>query len=1343
MKRTILPLLAVLCAVTTAFGQLPVWPLVTGFPQSGPTIDNVSTTPHQFVDWTAGTPTAINIPSSASNNPGPTQAGVNGCNELVFFTLHNGDFNAATAALQIYTPAGTYLPLPGGDMNASVGDDEVQIVRRPGYPNQWFVVYNMAPALYPSGHPGYQASNLAYSLITVNSTSADYVDDAFGNPIQDIILTENGNTHVYFPGKATSRTSVVVGGDHDIYIQRRVQAPGSSTISNTFYIDRFTVSNTDEIIYSGSSSMVTGYSWYLMVAGSPIELSPTENSLAVMARTQNDDEQQIYLFDPANLAAAPNTITISDLELEFTAPPTPLTGLYHQPVDFDASPGTNFDWLKNFERKISGLEYSPSGDYLYICGGGYVAGSTQNLTYLVQIDLTQTVNSDHPARIQVQQANTANTYNTNTGAGNTWSAADYTNLWEFNSLSRMQSCYDGNLYFTKGRHTDLFVLPTPDNPLPINMTPSVIDFSTGLVPNITTNGFVTIMPDQIDGFDYSISNYTSVTFNLSNQSLCTCDTLDIEVVNANTGVVFETITITDCPTPITLCVENNETYNLVGSNGVTFNNAIVSGNYVYPAGTNMFNFGNGGAINTTFTTVTTPLITSDEVWEGHYFVPDNMIVVVDNATLDLTNVDIVFGECAGIDFTNGAQLRANNSVLRPCDYNGVWRGLSFYEGPQGALPTGIVNECTFKNAQIALNSTEIQRIDLRVTNNLFSNCKVGVNNESTTFLRSISGNTFLLDDIAPNFSGFECSPGFPGEFFGVRGRNVIYSESIAQNDFVAPDFTTVDFTGIESFSCTSLDANSNHFTNTFRSIHLDADRNATIESNEIEVSSEFSGFEHQIAMLNCDNVLVSGNEIVNTSQHLATAWAGNNSAIYVDRGRSYDIKENHVEGFETGVQTHGADNIHITDNEITNCQFYGIYMERLRDVEATCNAINMEWQSNGNAVGIGYYTDLTSAYSNKIASNCIMETNTAMYLEGTGGAASNLPVILNNYMYNYSSYGVQLVNTVGNIGSSPSPALGAGRNSFITNNGLGVIADIASTNPVTSFGNFGVSFVTGGVSISGNNVNSTASCGHQIDLANSSNGYMEICDDLSEGAQGIMINNGLTNDFETEVQHASAYQLEYVLHNLHEAGSTEFELFYETVSNSGVLTGNEALWFDFAYATLKDDVTAATAVLATILPSSDEETNRIVIASAMLTETDALAARDLDALDIISQSDSRYRNIAKSVLYNFGAAGARDYYATLTPKNIDDASVIEVDETVLTVFPNPTTGEISFEYTVEEGQTASLVVFDMTGKQVALFDLDFDHSTQKANLIFLPEGVYTMSIQVGNETVAHSKLIKL
>ncbi len=572
MKSALFIFLLLICCSASSFAQLPVWPLVTGYPQSGSTNNTTSTTPHQYVDWTSANPSSITIPGTGSNKIGPTQAGINGCNELEFFTLHNGEFNAATAALEIYTPGGTYLPLAGGDMNVSAGDFEVQIVRRPGNSSQWFLIYNLAPNSYPSGNPGYQSCYLAYSLIEVSGGAANYVLDGLGNPIQDRILDVGGTNYQYFSGKATSRTSVVVGYDHDIYVQRRTQAFGSGTISSTFQVDRFSVSTQDNIVHTGSSSVVSGYSWNLMVGASPIELSPTENSLAVTARTQNNNQQEIYLFDPANLTAAPNTIRISDLWIEFTTPPTGMTGLFHQANAFDFSNGTGVDWLRNFERKISGWEYSPNGDYLYFCGGGYVSGASQNITYLAQIDLNQTISGNHVVRLQVQQPNVAGTYNTTSGMGDSWSSNNYTNLWNRRGLGRLQSCYDGNLYFTKSNCQELFVIPNPNNPLPINMVPSDLDLSTPQTPNIALNGYAGFMPDQIDGYNYySVNSNTGDLVEAITDTIVSGDTLYLCAPNTvdviadwdpnldylwNTGATTQQITLSQPGTYVVDVSEN-------------------------------------------------------------------------------------------------------------------------------------------------------------------------------------------------------------------------------------------------------------------------------------------------------------------------------------------------------------------------------------------------------------------------------------------------------------------------------------------------------------------------------------------------------------------------------------------------------------------------------------------------------------------------------------------------------------------------------------------------------------------------------------------------------------------
>lgn len=1340
--------------------QLPIWPHATRFPQSGTGTDVTSTTPHQFIDWTALSPAAADIPNvgfnpAESNLFGQAQAGINACNEFVFFAIHNGEFAQASAALEIYTPTGDYLPLPGGDMNANAGDDEVQIVRRPGFANQWFVIYSLAPASWPSGHPGYQASFLAYSLIEVNSTAASYVNDGGGLPIQDRVLEVGGVAYRYFHGKATSRTSNsgLFGAEHDIYAQRRAQTEGQAITDATFEVDRFVVTSGDAISYDVSSATTTSYDWSLMVSGSPIELlelTPTQKTLAVMARTQNNDEQEIYLFDPVAFGgSSATTINVSELWLEFTASlPTLPPGLFHQPIEFNASSGTGVDWLRNFERKISGLEFSPSGDYLYITSGGYVAGSTTNLTYLVQIDLTTTMgpNSDHVARFHVQTTDPLNTINPTTGAGPTWTAGDLTNLWQNHSLSYLQSCIDGNMYFTKSNSDQLFVYPSPDDQMITDITPQEIDYATVSDPNITMNGFVLYMPDQIDGFDYSVDGYQSVSFNLSNQSLCTCDTIIIDVVNSATGDTLSTLTITDCPQTITLCIEEGESYDFLGANGVDFEDAITNGSVVYPVGTNMFNFGNGGAVNTSFTTVTNPLINSDEVWEGHYFIPDGMIVTVNNATLDLTNVDLVFGDCAGIDFVDGAMLRANNSVLRPCQFDGIWRGLEFYRTSQGtADPTGIVNECTFKNAQRALVVRDHKTLDVRITNNLFSNCKLGVGLSAGTYSRSISGNTFLLDDLAPDFDHSECAWGNQGEFFGIGAQKVIFRESITQNDFVAPDFTTANFTGISNADGTDIRVNNNNFTNTQQAVFLNKSNNSHVESNEINVTNAFNGYEHQISAINCETALIGNNEITNSSQYYLTSWAGNNSAIYVNAGSSFDVKENFIDGFETGIQLENVRLIHVTDNEIHNAYFYGIYQRDLRDVKVSCNAINMEVQEGTDAIGIGYYTNSSSAYSNEISSNCVFESNSAMHFESYVSSGANLPIIRNNYMFNYMQYGIESINMLGNIGSSPSPALGAGRNSFITNNGLGVVGDIVSSNPLISYGNYGLSFISGTVSISGNNVNSTASCGNQIDLANSSNGYMEICDDLSHGILGMIGKNDVLNpNFESSIPTATFDQLLNVMYRVQSSDDmSQLEAFYAGIQANADLSDNEMRWIAYHFESLMDHTQEALNALLAIQPTDQDEADLIFIEKTVLTTVDALDSPSVAGLEAIASSDSRYMHVANNVLYDFGAAEQRTFFPTKEANHETGGSMVAVEATTFNVYPNPTRGEVSFEYSLEEDEAADLLVIDISGKIVAKYGLSFQHSTQVIDVTALPEGMYTLTIQSSTDIVAHSKLVKM
>ncbi|MCB9267367.1 MAG: T9SS type A sorting domain-containing protein, partial [Lewinellaceae bacterium] len=154
------------------------------------------------------------------------------------------------------------------------------------------------------------------------------------------------------------------------------------------------------------------------------------------------------------------------------------------------------EFLKNFEKKIAYIEFSPNGNFLYIGSGGFYLGGYTNLTYLGQIDLTA---SPLELRLQIQ---ITDAYDDVEGYGYTFSNASDASYLAWHGISDIQSSYDGNLYFTKLNSNTLFVIPDPDSYMPQMLVPGTVDLSTQAEPNISVNGDVLLLPDQIDGYEY-------------------------------------------------------------------------------------------------------------------------------------------------------------------------------------------------------------------------------------------------------------------------------------------------------------------------------------------------------------------------------------------------------------------------------------------------------------------------------------------------------------------------------------------------------------------------------------------------------------------------------------------------------------------------------------------------------------------------------------------------------------------------------------------------------------------------------------------------------------------------
>ncbi|MEM7038340.1 MAG: hypothetical protein AAF570_15250, partial [Bacteroidota bacterium] len=253
------------------------------------------------------------------------------------------------------------------------------------------------------------------------------------------------------------------------------------------------------------------------------------------------------------------------------------------------------------------------------------------------------------------------------------------------------------------------------------------------------------------------------------------------------------------------------------------------------------NNGCWAASDSNFTIIDNPItITDHQIWEGQVYIGDDVIVTVDgaNALLDMTNVDIVFGECAGIDFINGAHIRANNSVFRPCDEPAdlyAWRGLQFGPGS-----TGEIDECTFKRARRAINFRGFgvtPTIDIRVSNNHFVNNEYGIIATNADLVEVISGNTFLIDDDDVDYnSGAACQfPAYTNTNWGIAGFNTDFGDEISQNNFInsAETATGKAFNGIFMQRSSGV-ISFNHFTNNFSAVQIGTCNSISVENNRME-----------------------------------------------------------------------------------------------------------------------------------------------------------------------------------------------------------------------------------------------------------------------------------------------------------------------------------------------------------------------------------------------------------------------------------------------------------------------------------------------------------------------------
>ena len=642
-------------------------------------------------------------------------------------------------------------------------------------------------------------------------------------------------------------------------------------------------------------------------------------------------------------------------------------------------------------------------------------------------------------------------------------------------------------------------------------------------------------------------------------------------------------------------------------------------------------------ITTVFPGVT---INGDTQLEGkYYFPPNTLLTVTGNTVLDITNVDIVFDECSGIDFINGAQVRANNSVFRTCEDDMLWSGLRFDNSVGNKI-----NECTFKNAENALYFEGLNgnNADGVISNNLFYNNQRSLRTDNVVFNFAISGNRFLVDQNLPTQN---CNDPTGVQLAGIWSDQTIFRENISHNNFLLGD--RIDFVGFYYGvfgNAIAANISENIFTDMDRSIDIkNASGQVDIMQNEVDKNNRdnfvFLPFDIQIYIENGKyGTQIIGNELLknNLPNPAPLLFIG----ILTQDVSLLQLEENTIRGFSNGIWLHRTNFSNVLENNISDAIISGISVTESFGNAIACNEIDLDF-ANPTLTNAGRGILLSDVNRSSVYSNCVFDCQHSLYLSHSV-PNTQIPTIANNYLYNYSSTGIYSENYAGSIGTSAQPGL----NTLWSNNNAAVdIQSVGTTlNAADNFGMFNIS----GVAITSNNpYHSTASCANQIfNMPSQGNHNLAYdCNRRVASALPIRIDSSgysLRENFVDELQSYKGeerFEVALTIQNVLANASWEKVAGFRTeLDRQSLLGEQDDQRLDYYLKRLRGDKQAARGILEKISPASKQVREWKAIEMALFnlhTKKEGLQGvtlKSLNYLESIAAGDGKNASRARSIL---------------------------------------------------------------------------------------------------------------
>jgi hypothetical protein len=733
------------------------------------------------------------------------------------------------------------------------------------------------------------------------------------------------------------------------------------------------------------------------------------------------------------------------------------------------------------------------------------------------------------------------------------------------------------------------------------------------------------------------------------------------------------------------------------------------------------------------------LIDQFTVLSGKYYVDGTVSVT---SLMDITNVDMVFGECGQLVFLDSSMVRANNSVFRACAHDKTWKGITF----DGALAAASVFEsCMIKNAQRGLNFKGKNLYNIKIAGNQFIDCRVGVFVFQSAMEQALTGNTFTFNADLDSIYESGCdTAGLYGSFAGM----VIHSHDgfpiqITQNHFVSASNTYSIGIGWPYYGIITdqsfLLASMNRFSNCASDLEA-AFSGLEFSGNQSERNIFGADYGPSLRLFQMTEAVVKHNTFICNTTINPDLPNDYRAAIYVEGLETMvELESNQISGYHVGIIGMNAHTLYARENQLKDCVNYGIYTLNSRSY-LSCNEVDLLLSEQFN-LGTGIMLDFTSLdaldniNSTIVKSNCVFDAATGIHwkssIPDTSVINSNTT---NNYIYNYWDNGIR----------ADAQKINTRQNTLISNHqGNNPAIDLAAVSggAINSTADYGILNISAGVNLAtANRLHSVASCGTQISEDNNNPQNENQVMSRNAGCYEFDAPNGVSNFnaaigaygiTEEDLLNEPLRMLMLVSMNRNKA---LLEGVYAQINQSN-LNGFEKARLHLVYLQAQDKTEEAHILLQGFIPESDEQSDWKNLQLALLSEE----SKGIRQLKPSSETGKQEKERA-----NFTRTGKeRPLWASL-PRYVESdlAKTRKISSSELICTPNPSDGQVQISYEFPTGSGIQLRINDIHGRMLMSSSSPFSTGNLSIDLSDLPAGYYIVSAWNDENPAIHQQIIK-